>query len=317
MEQKDCFSKKYFGDKGVRRLKKIRISISKRDNLIGLFFVTPFLIGTAVFFIYPVVASLLLSFGDTDPVRSGFHIQLKGFENFYKAIFIDSNYIPRLLDIIKKTILNIPLIVIFSLILAIMLNKLTRFKGVFRVILLLPFLLGTGEVLDQLLGQGIDSQIISIANGRIIPRELIEYMGESVVKTLDSLFGIIVTVLWFSGVQTLLFLSALQSISPSLYESARVDGANEYEMFWKITLPMVAPILLLNSIYTIINSFTGNDNAVLEYIRQQIIRFSEHGYAAALGWIYFLFVLAIIGVTSLIAGRYARLGVERRAGKTA
>ena len=287
-------------------MRHIRFNTRHRDTLIGLFFVAPFLIGAAVFFMYPLLSSLLLSFGDTDQSRGGFHIVLGGLSHYYEAFLGSTQFVPLLLGELKRTAFETPLILVFSLLLAIMLNRVGRLRGFFRVILLLPFLLGTGEVMKQLLSQNIDTQIINIAGGDLIPRDFLLYLGADIVSALDSMFGVIVKVLWNSGVQTLLFLSAIQSISPALYESAKMDGANEYEQFWKITLPMTSQVLLLNLIYTIINSFTDSSNTVLEHIQNQTVAQAKFGYAAALGWIYFALILLILGAVGLIFGLYAR-----------
>ena len=184
--------------------------------------------------------------------------------------------------------------------------------GVQTCALPISFLLGTGEVLNHLTGQGVDKQIISISNSNIIPREFILYLGSDIVNLLDTLFGNIVLVLWSSGVQILLFLSGIQSITPSLYTSARIDGANEYDMFWKITLPMISPILLLNTIYTIVNSFTSKLNPILDYIKTYAFVNTQHGYAAAMGWIYFAFILLILLIVMLLLGNYAKSSGDKR-----
>ena len=187
-----------------------------------------------------------------------------------------------------------------------MLSKIQYARGFFRVVLLLPFILGTGEVLDQLLSQGVDTQIISLTNSEIIPREWLMYIGDEFVSVLDTLFSSIIRILWQSSVQIILFLSGILSISPALYESAKIDGANAYEMFWKITLPMVSPVLLLVTIYTIINSFTSSSNRMLQYIQGLTLDFGAHGKAASRGWIYFAFVLIVIGLVALLLGQYVR-----------
>ncbi len=287
-------------------MKRFKISMTTRDSLIGLFYLTPFIIGVCVFFLFPVISSLLLSFGKLDSEQIGFHILVEGFENYYRAFRVDTNFLPRLWRSIKEVVINSPLVVIFSLILAVMLSKITYCKGFFRVIFLLPFVLGTGAVMTQLLKQGVDTQIISLANSSIIPREWLLYVGADIVEVLDTLFSSIIRILWESSVQIILFLSAILGISPALYESAKIDGANAYEMFWKITLPMVSPILLLNLIYTIITSTTDTENEVLKYITELTVKYGEHGYPAAMGWLYFVAVLLIIGVAFLLVGGYAR-----------
>lgn len=281
----------------------MKLNEKRRDALIGWFFIAPFAIGTAVFFIFPVVSSFLLSFGDLDPEKAGLNIILSGLDNYKKAFFEDATFIPLFVKVVQNTVIEIPLIIVFSLVIAVILSKIDFLKGFFRVIVLLPFLLGMGDVLLQLTSQGIDSSIISLADGSIIPKEFVNYLGDSIVSVLSTLFGTIINVLWASGVQILLFLSAVQNISPALYESARLDGANEYEMFFKITLPMISPVLLLNVIYTVINTFTSSTNLVLSYIQSNTL-VGNHGFASAMGWIYFAFILLLVGLLALIIGRY-------------
>ena len=282
------------------KTRRLRLTAKRREALIGLFFITPFLIGTLVCFAFPTISSLLLSFGSTDTQTAGFHIQITGFENYSRAFFTDTSFVPYLLDSIQDMLVKTPLILVFSLLIAIMLNKVTRFKGFFRVVALLPFLLGNGQVLRQMMREGIDTQILSLADGKLLSPEMLAYMGQDFFNAIDGLFGIIVTVLWSCGVQVLLFLAAIQSISPALYEAAHIDGANEYEAFWKITLPMVLPVLLLNTVYTIINAFTDSTNPLLDYIKNRAVNGAEQGFAAAMGWIYFLFILLFIGIVVLV-----------------
>ncbi|MBR2338322.1 MAG: sugar ABC transporter permease [Clostridia bacterium] len=286
--------------------KKFRLTSAQRHALTGLVFLIPFLIGTALFFLYPTVTSLLLSFGDTDDTREGIYIIFQGFQNYVNAFTQDTLFVPKLLDSVETMLIETPLTVILSLMIAIMLNKVQGGKGVFRVIYILPFLLGTGDVMSQLISEGVDDQVLSLVSNNVIPREYIDYLSTDLLTAIDTLFGIIVKVLWSCGVQTLLFLSAIQSISPALYESAYIDGANQYEVFWRITLPMVSPMLLLNLIYTVVTAFTAVDNPLLEYIKQLGIEQSQHGYAAAIGWIYFAVILLFVGVIALIVGRYSR-----------
>ncbi len=284
---------------------KIKLNESRREALIGLFFIAPFAIGTLIFFIYPVISSLLLSFGDLDKTRSGFHIVLTGLDNYKKAFFEDTTFVPQFVKVIKNTFVEIPLIIVFSMVIAVALSKIDFMKGFFRVIFLLPFLIGSGEVMLQLTSQGVDKSIISLTDGSIIPPEFVEYLGDNIVSVLGILFGTIIKVLWSCGVQLLLFLSAVQNISPALYESAKLDGANEYEMFFKITLPMTSPVLLLNVVYTIVNTFTSSTNYVLTYIQNNTL-LAKHGFAAAMGWVYFAFILALVGLITLIIGRYIK-----------
>ncbi len=286
--------------------KKHRLSIAKREAYTGMFYIAPFFIGTLVFFLYPLISSFILSFGDIDKSQAGFHINIVGIDNYWNAFFQDVIFVPRFISAVKNTLIDVPLVVVFSLIIAIMLNKVTRFSGYFRVVMFLPFLLGTGYVLEHLFTLGVDAQVLSVQSGNIFSREILNYIGEDFVEVIDIIFGRIVKILWMSGVQILLFLSAIQNISVSLYEAARIDGANEYTTFWKITLPMISPILLLNIFYTVITSFTESTNKVLTYIQEQTVRYAAHGFAAAMGWIYFAFVLLLLGAVQFLFGGYMK-----------
>lgn len=155
-----------------------------------------------------------------------------------------------------------------------------------------------------MLNQDVDLEVLSLAGGNLIPREFLIYMGPEVVQYIDTFFGMIVVVLWSSGVQILLFLSGLQSIPVSLYESSKVDGATEWDMFWKITLPMISPIILLNIIYSLVDSFAFVTNPILSYIQSYGFKQANFEYAAALGWIYFGFIILLVVVVMGVLGRY-------------
>lgn len=286
--------------------KPFRLNARRRDGLIGLFFLTPFIIGTLLFFAFPVISSFLLSFGDIDIKQAGFNIELSGFKNYVRAFLEDTNYVPHLINAVKTMLIQTPLILIFSLLMAIMLNRVRIGRGFYRVTALFPFLLGTGQVLNQIRNEGIDVQILSLTESELIPKDVLAYFGTDFLTVIDSLFGVIVIVLWSCGVQTLLFLSAIQSISPALYESARIDGSNEYDAFWKITLPMIMPTLLLNTIYTIINMFMDTSNGMLNYIKAWSVNKGEYGFAAAMGWSYFGFILIFVSIALLTIGGYSR-----------
>ncbi|HOJ10110.1 MAG TPA: sugar ABC transporter permease [Clostridiales bacterium] len=284
-------------------MKKFRIGAEKRNILEGYIFVLPFILGTLIFFAFPLYMSIKLSFGKLQRIE-GFIIRWIGFGNYLKAFITDTKFIPMFVGVFRHTLIKAPLTIIFALIIAILINKNVKFRGFFRTVFFIPFLLGMGEVMKQLLGQGVDRQVVSISGGRLLPRELLMYLGPKVVEAIDSFFGIIIVVLWGSGVQILLFLSGLQSIPASLYESSKVDGATEWEMFWKITFPMISPILLLNIVYTLIASFTDITNPILEYIQNLAFKGMEFEYAATIGWIYFVFIIILVMLVFILLRNY-------------
>lgn len=283
--------------------KKIKIGSTGK----AFIFLIPFLIGISVFFIFPLFMSVKLSLGNLSGVTN-FDLHWKPFsilfENYTKALFVDTTFIPILLSEINNVLLKTPLILAFSIILAIAISRNIKGKGFFRFAFFLPFLLGTGNVLQQMLNVGVDSQVISMESVTVIPMYILNYLGEGVINAVNTFFSVIVLVLWNSSVQILLFMSGIQSIPPQLYESASVDGATEWEKFWKITLPMLVPVILLNMVYTITESFTSTTNPMLAYIRSRAFSSAKQfEYASAASILYTLVVLAFIGIAFLILGR--------------
>jgi len=284
-------------------MKKIKLNMRHKEIMEGYVFVLPFILGLLMFFFFPLFVSIKLSFGKLDKVL-GFEIIWLGIENYLRAFLVDTSFVPMFINVVKQTFIKVPLIIIASLLIGILLNKDIKFRGFFRTAFFIPFLLGMGDVMRQLLNLEVDKQVISMADGTLVPRELLVYFGANVVSAVDNFMGIIVLVLWNSGVQILLFLSGLQSIPVSLYEAAKVDGATEWEMFWKITLPMISPIMLLNIIYTLVDSFTDVTNPILAYIQSNAFTSLRFEYAAAMGWIYFLFIIIVVVCVMSILNRY-------------
>lgn len=289
--------------KKIKKKRKFRLGKTTEAYI----FLIPFLIGAAVFLLYPLFTTVKLSFGELSG-GSNFDLHWRSLSNFFdnytKALLVDTTFVPVLLDEVKTMLIRTPLILAFSLILAICISRKIKLRGFFRFSFFLPFLLGTGNVLQQMLNVGVDTQVLSLESVTIIPPYILNYLGDNVVEVVNMFFSNVVLVLWNSGVQILLFMSGIQSISPSLYESASVDGATEWEKFWKITLPMLVPIILLNLVYTITESFTSTTNAMLIYIKQRAFSSnSDFEFASAASLLYMLVVLAFIGVAFLILGR--------------
>ena len=289
---------------------KRRLSYHHRRWVEAYVFVSPFILGAVMFFAYPLLTSIRLSFSEVVSFQ-GWVMEWRGLEHYRRAFVIDVQFIPLFVNAVRFTLINTPLIVVFALIFAIILNKNLKLKGFFRVVFFLPFLLGAGYILEALLGQGVNEQSMRVARGILFPQEVVYYLGPRVYGTINDFLNRITIVLWRLGVQVLLYLSGLQGISPHLYESAKVDGATEWEMFWKITLPMMSPVVLLNLVYTMIDSFVDINNPILAYFNEQAFTNLNFDYAAALTWIYALFILAVLGVVFAIS-KYFVFDVGRK-----
>lgn len=277
------------------KTRKHKLSLHQRDQLKGYIFVAPFIIGLIMFFIRPIAFSIRLSFGEITNIV-GLQTKFVGLQNYIEAFVIDKEFVPTLLQAIRYSVVTFPVSIILSLIIAILLNKDIKGRGFFRVIFFIPFLLGSGEVMTQLLNQGVQRSVLNIMDGRIIPYNVLSYFGDTIMNAVTTIFSLLIEVLWSSGVQILIFLSGLQSISPSLYEAAKIDGATEWEIFWKVTIPMISPIMLLNMVFTIVASFTNVNNPMLAYIQTHGFTDGKFEYAAALGWIYFVMIGLLVAI---------------------
>lgn len=284
-----------------------------QTTLEAYFFMLPFIIGIVLFFIFPIGLSLQLAFGKLVSII-GLKIEFAGLANFIRAFVIDVAFIPMFLSVIKETIVRVPLTIIFSLIIAILVNKNIRFRGFFRTIFFLPFLLGTGYIMQQLLKQDVSGRAIQSAQSFFMPPEVLNYLGPMVSNFLNSFFSIIIVILWGAGAQILLFLSGLQGISPSYYEAAKVESANEWDCFWHITLPLMSPIMLLCIVYSLVDSFTNISNPVLQYTKTISFQYKQFDYASAVGWIYFLFILLTVWIAFMLMKR-SMYSTEMRGGK--
>lgn len=284
------------------RKKSRHLSMAKRRSMEALIFLTPWLIGLCLFFLRPIWVSLRLSFSEIVKMK-GFVMDWVGLTNYQHIFFYDINFVPMFVQTIVDTLLNTPICIVFSLVIAILLNRKMVGRGFFRATFFIPVLLGAGYVMKQMLGMGADGT--TITTGIVVPDLIADLLGHNLTEFLQEVLDRITVVLWKSGVQIVLFLAGLQGISSSLYEAARVDGATEWEMFWKITLPMITPVILMNSVYTIVSFFTDATNPIVDYIyKQSFGNPQQFAHGAAMGWTYFAFAFALCMATIGIMRRF-------------
>ena len=293
-----------------KKRKKVA-SLDKKKAKAGWWFILPFVFGFVTVYLPIVFRSIIYSISD----KANSSGTIIGFANYVQILTQDENFTKTLTTGIQQLIFDIPAIVIFSLFMAVLLNQKVLGRAVFRAIFFVPVILGTG-LIDQLdnnanaaldnmtTNNGADqggtgssaTEIIStydlarLFEGMKVGTELVKYVTDLV----NNIYGIINR----SGVQLLIFLAGLQSISPAIYESCSIDGATTWETFWKITFPMISPMILVNTVYTVIDAFTSQSNKVMILI----LGTKEQPIAAAMAWVYFLLVIVIIGaVTAFVS----------------
>ena len=297
-------------------------SLDKKKARGGWIFVAPFVIGFLFIYLPIIFDSISYSFctmkvlgGGAKPV-----FEFVGLENYKEALFVNPDYVETLLKGLQNMAFDIPMILIFSLFMAVLLNQKMAGRAVFRAIFFIPVILATGVMesieaqnimgdymeeaggIDDGSGQSAASDIVSSMDvqqlfaGMAIGEGLVEY----VTVAINNIYNIVNR----SGVQMLIFLSGLQSISPAIYESVQIDGASAWETFWKITFPMISPMILVNAVYTIIDSFTTDSNVVMSFISDQYNKPNGNVVSSAMAWMYFLIVIAIIAVVAGIFSAY-------------
>ncbi len=302
--------------------KKSNASLESKKARAGWIFVLPFVLGFFLIYVPIIFDSIKYSFNEIKIlVGGGYRLEFVGWKNYSDALLVDTSYVTTLVGGLKQLILDIPSIVIFSLFVAIILNQKIAGRAAFRAIFFIPVILTTGLIADidkaNTLSSymentsGIDdgsgqqstaTEIVSVMDverlfdNMMIGREITQY----VVQMVNNIFNIINR----CGVQMLIFLSGLQSISPAIYESCSIDGASGWETFWKITLPMVSPMILVNTIYTIIDAFTSDDNRVMTYISTVYEQADGNVLSSAMSWMYFLIVILIIAAVAGILSAY-------------
>ena len=289
------------------------MSIRARRAITGYLFILPFILGFLVFMVRPLINSLYMSFCDVNP--NGMTMTWAGMANYKYAVAADPEYNRLLTEEISRMIVNTLATLVLSFVVAVILNG--KFKGrtLARAIFFLPVIFSAGVLL------GLDSNMLGVeaqntlmsgigdaiqeSGGVNLTQTLQEMLQASGIGTrafqvvfdiIDSVYDIVIA----SGIQIIVFLSGMQNIPASLYEAAHVEGCSGWESFWKITFPMVSPLLLVNAIYTIIDFFTKSNNQVMEKISKVMYANYKFGVASAMSWIYFGVSILMIGVASLI-----------------
>lgn len=264
----------------------------------GSLFFLPWLVGFLAITAYPLVYSIVICFNQVQIKPGAIELEPIGWEYFRQAFAVDTEFPAKLLASVGNVLMGTPLVVVFSLVIALLLNG--KFKGrtVYRIVFFLPVIIMSGPVMAELMTESsamsIDMNIMGI---RDILMELEGSWGNILLTFLNSF----IRILWFCGVQIIVFLAGLQRIDRNMYEAAAIDGATGWEAFWKITLPHMRPIILLNTIYTIVEMGAAADDPtnlkVIASIRD-IAR--PYSYAAVLSWIYAFCLLLMILIAFLL-----------------
>ncbi len=297
-------------EKKERRQKKPK-TMAYRNAVTGYLFILPFIIGFIAFLIVPMGQSLRMAFSSIK-FENGIVYSFVKLQNFKYAFTVDPDFVPRMINELIQMAYSVPSIIIFSFFISIVLNQEFKGRGLIRAIFFLPVILSSGVLVgletNNTLMQGLKDVIAETSNLTSITDTVKSmFLAEGaqlgpinyVFNAVDQVYDIAIA----SGIQIIIFLSGLQTISPSMFEAAKIEGATAWETFWKITFPMISSLILVNVIYSIIDFFVKSDNEVMDLIKQTMVSKVEYGISSAMAWTYFAVVAVIIAVVSAIISK--------------
>ena len=286
--------------------------LQKRKAISGYLFISPFIIGFLVFMVKPLIHSLYMSFCEVATGAGSFTMTRKGLVNYVTAYTVDSDFVRLLTEEMSRMILYSVAIMVFSFFVALILNQHFKGRALVRAVFFLPVILSSGVMLDldsnNALMQSIQASVETTASNISIAGTLegiLRTAGvgvrafEFVFEIIDSIYDVAIA----SGIQIIIFLSGLQTISASMYEAADIEGCTKWESLWKITFPMISSMFLVNWIYTIIDFCMRTDNAVIEKIQNTMTQMMDYGLSAAMSWTYFIVVMLFTAVTSFLISK--------------
>lgn len=300
-------------------MKRLNLSYEKKKGLYGYGFIALWFVGALMFFIIPLLQSFYYSFHtvtpetgylDIKPLTSGGKTDI--FLNYKDAFLKDPNFSQYLVEVLKDMALNLPVIVVFSLFVAIVINQKFRGRTFARAVFFLPVIIATGPVYaiitgDLETGGNNEAAQFSTMFEADMVDQLLEFIGiygfgSTFTEMLTEITSDILNLVWKCGIQIIIFLSALQGIPASAKEAAAIEGATSWEFFWKITLPYISSMILVNIVYTVIDAFIDPTNKVMERLLSVQSEW-KYGYSAAMAWSYFGIILIALGIIFAIMNR--------------
>lgn len=297
--------------------KKSKIGLTSRRAVYGYIFILPFILGFIFFMIKPLAQSFRMSLCEVIISNEGFQLIPNQLGNFKRAFLVDPEFNRMLTEAVETMLYRSLATIVFSFFVALLLNQ--KFKGrtLARSIFFLAVILSSGVLVGLEYSNALMSQlketIEEAGNSNSITQVLetilvsntggVNATSEKMFKVLFEIIDSIYDVAMASGIQIIIFLSGLQNISPSMYEAAQMEGCTSWESLWKITVPMVSPLMLVCWVYTIIDFFMKTDNEIMKKIQEQMSIQLNYGFSSAMAWIYFLVCMLLIGLSSLIISK--------------
>jgi len=291
----------------IKKDKKISLTNEGRNAVAGYLFLLPFVIGFLAFMAFPLLESFRMVFSRVriDTIKNGFAMEFTGLENLRRVLMIDPEYNRLLTEELLRMALMVPAILIFSLFAALILNQQFRGRSFVRAIFFLPVILSSGimvgletnnallQSMAEIIREGnlVKSSITGVLEDILVSEGAASDFMAYVFDIINQIFSIVMA----SGIQIIIFLSALQTISPSMFEAAKIEGATSWECFWKITFPIISSMILVNVVYSVVDFLIKTDNQVMNKLNTALRQSLDFSFSTTMAWVYFLVVLIVIG----------------------
>lgn len=295
-------------DKPVKVKKLSKTGLADRKARWGYVFIAPWILGVIFFFLLPLFTSIYYTLTKIDITQDGLNFTWVGFENYFEAFTVDAEFTRNIVTSIGNIVYQVPVIVFFSLFIALILHGDFKGRTLMRSIFFLPVIISSGVVItilqENVLANTTTGQAATTLFQTGVLSEVLVKAGMpgTIVKILTETIGQIFDLTWKSGVQILLLLSALHSIPDSMYEAAKMEGATAWEIFWKITFVMISPTLVMAVIYSIIDYFTDYSNKVMRMI-VQYTNSGRYEYSTTISICYFVVVMILIMLVNFVLNR--------------
>lgn len=290
------------------------LSLQRQKSVYGYVFMIPFVIGMISIFLPMLIKTVRFSFSEIIIGTEGYTLGPASWEYYREVLQKDPLYVRQLLGSLGTLAADTAVILIYALCMATLLSRDIKGRGFFRAIMFLPVVIATGIIdrADNISAQALSASVISAAGDTaqgmfssfdieslILSLQLGDGFVEFIVGVVNNMYSIICR----SGVQLLIFLAGLQSISPAIYESATVEGATWWESFWKITFPMISPMLIVNTVYTVVDSFTAYDNTLMSRIFDNIAK-GFYSLGSAMSLVYFVVLALVLALVIFVMNRF-------------
>lgn len=301
----------------MAKQRKKHYSLVRRQNRAGWMFVMPFVIGFLIFFAKPMVESFWYTLNDVTMGQNGLETKWVGLGNFRYLLLEDSSFLRNLWTVTSQMLAQVAICTILSLFIAIVLVQNFRGRTIYRAIFFLPIIMTSGVVYSMVSSVVGSSGLSGTGNAYIYSSVSMTTLMQQggvptafinlITQVIDAIFSMVVN----CGVPILLYISGLQKIPQSAYEAARIEGASTWDIFWRITIPKIFPIIFLNVVYCVIDASTAygaqqGGNVMMAAIQQMGFgKTMKFGMSAAMAWMYFIVIALFLGLAWLTIGRRA------------